>query len=59
MQDGAHCHLVASFGCYCGGQSEVLEPAPESIACWVCERPMHRWVPKDAPPLTSAKVWVD
>jgi len=54
-----HCHLVASFSCYCGCQDEVLEPAPAAIPCWGCKRTMHRWHPKDPPPPVSARVWVD
>lgn len=57
MRDGEHSHLVASFACYCGGQSEVLEPAPETIPCWVCKKSMHRFVPVFAPPLTNAMPW--
>lgn len=49
--------LVASFSCHCGCQSEVREPCPQSIPCWGCKRPMHRWTPRHEPPLASAEVW--
>lgn len=49
--------LVASFACYCGCQSEILEPAPERIRCWgaECKLTMHRWYPVHEPPPQSAR----
>lgn len=46
--------LVASFACYCSFRDEVKEPAPETIKC-ECGRDMHRWQPRVAPPLNSAR----
>lgn len=48
---------VASFACFCGAQSEVVEPAPDTVDCWSCKIKlgMHRWYPPYAPPVDSAR----
>lgn len=48
---------VASFACYCGAQDEVLEPAPETVDCWLCKKSlaMHRWTPPRLPPSFNAR----
>lgn len=48
---------VASFTCYCGAQDEVQEPAPATVNCWSCKKPlaMRRWTPNYDPPFSSAR----
>lgn len=52
---------VASFFCYCGGVDEVLEPAPETVDCWRCKKPlaMRRYQPRNAPPSGNARQLTD
>lgn len=49
--------IVATFSCVCGAQDEVLEPAPLTVDCWSCKRPlsMRRWACQYDPPPISAR----
>jgi hypothetical protein len=49
---------VASFTCDCSASDEVREPAPETVDCWNCRKPlaMRRWRPRNEPPFVSARV---